>query len=108
MVPGAVVKKGALLLQPIVEPDRKYDKETFVAMLTDKDPKFLKRTVAMIMEWDRIKCREDIIHIHGDRDHTIPIQNVSYNYLIKRGSHMMVLTKGNEISVLINQILLKP
>lgn len=107
VVPGSVAKKGSLLLQPIVEPDRRYDKETCVAMLTDKDPKFLKRTIAMIMEWDRIKCREDIIHIHGDKDHTIPIRNVSYNYLIERGSHMMVLTRGDEISALINQILLK-
>ena len=107
VVPGSVAKKGALLLQPIVEPDRRYDKKTCVAMLTDKDPKFLKRTIAMIMEWDRIKYRDDIIHIHGDKDHTIPIRNISYDYIIEKGSHMMVLTRGDEISALINQILLK-
>ena len=107
LVSGALIKKGALFLQPIVEPDRNYDKETFIAMLKDKDPDFLKHTTAMIMEWDRVKYREDIIHIHGDKDHTIPIRNVSFNYLIEKGSHMMVLTKGDEISTLINQILLK-
>ncbi|MEA1899080.1 MAG: alpha/beta hydrolase [Bacteroidota bacterium] len=106
-VSGAFLKKGALFMQPIVEPDRKYNKETFISMLKDKDPDFLKRTVAMIMEWNRVKYREDIIHIHGDKDHTIPIRNVSFNYLIEKGSHMMVLTKGDEISTLINQILLK-
>lgn len=35
-------------MQPIVEPDRNYDKKTFIAMLKDKDPDFLKRTVARI------------------------------------------------------------
>jgi pimeloyl-ACP methyl ester carboxylesterase len=106
-VPASVSKKGALFLQPIVEPDRNYDKETFVNMLKDKDPDFMKRTIAMIMEWGRVNYCKDIIHIHGDNDHTIPVRNVKYNYLIKDGSHVMVLTRGDEISILINQILLE-
>jgi len=106
-VPASVSKKGALFLQPIVEPDRNYDKETFVNMLKDKDPDFIKRTIAMIMEWDRVNYRKDIIHIHGDNNHTIPVRNVKDNYLIKDGSHVMVLSRGDEISILINLILLE-
>ncbi|MEN8139359.1 MAG: alpha/beta hydrolase [Bacteroidota bacterium] len=106
MVSGNLSKKGALFFQPIVEPDRNYDKDTFVSMLENKDPDFLKRTIAMIIEWDREKYRENTVHIHGDNDHTIPIRNVKYDYIIKDGSHMMVLTKGDELSKLINEILL--
>lgn len=108
LVPPGAVKIGALALQPIVEPARARHKETFVSMLKDKDPKFLKRTVGMIMQWERVSYREDIIHIHGDNDHTIPFRNVKLNYLIENGSHMMVLTKADEISALLNQILLEP
>lgn len=106
-VPGGLVKGGAKFLQPLVEPDRKYDSEMFKSMLNDKDPVFMKRTVAMIMEWDRTDYRQDIIHIHGDNDHTLPGKNIKYDFLIKNGSHMMVVTRADEISVLINQILLE-
>lgn len=101
-------KKGAKVLQPIVEPDRRHQKETFKSMLNDKDPIFLNRTIKMIMEWDRTTNPEGIIHIHGDRDHTIPIRNVQYDYRIEKGSHMMVLTRAAEIGRLLNQILLEP
>lgn len=105
LVSKKTVKRGAQIMQPIVEPDRNHEKETFKNMLKDKDPDFLKRTVKMIMEWERVSYRPDIIHIHGDNDKTIPIRNVKYDYLIKGGSHMMMLTRGEEISNLINEIL---
>lgn len=105
LVSGNMSKKGALILQPIVEPDRNNEEEVFVSMLEDKHPDFLKRTIAMIMEWDKVDYPDDIIHIHGDNDKTIPIRNVNYDYLVKGGSHMMTLTRGNEISKIILEIL---
>ena len=48
-----------------------------------------------------------IIHIHGNNDRTIPLKNVKCDHVIDRGSHMMTLTKGNEISRLLNEILKK-
>ena len=44
IVPKRLTKGGARLLQGIVEPDRKHDKETFKDMLKAKDPLYLKRT----------------------------------------------------------------
>ena len=107
LVSGKMSKKGALFLQPIVEPDRDNQKDVFIAMLNDKDPDFLKRTITMIMEWERIEYPEQIIHIHGDNDKTIPVRNVDYDFLVKDGSHMMVLTRGDEISKLVLDILQK-
>lgn len=105
-VPKGLYKLGAKILQPIVEPDRRYEKDTFKAMLSAKDPAFLKKTTAMIMEWERENTSADIIHIHGNRDRTIPQRNVKYNFLIDEGSHMMVLTRGDEVSSLVNNILI--
>ncbi len=106
-VPAGLIKSGAKFLQPIVEPDSKYDTETFESMLNNKDPIFMKRTVSMIMEWSRTTYRHDISHIHGDNDHTLPDKNIEYDILIENGSHMMILTRADEISTLINQILLE-
>ena len=105
IVPGFVIKASAKILQPIVEPDRGKDASTFKAMLRDKDPKFMKRTVKMILEWNRETYDENIFHIHGDLDKTIPARNVDFDYLVEDGSHMMVLTRGDLISQLLNQIL---
>jgi pimeloyl-ACP methyl ester carboxylesterase len=105
IVPNRLAKKGAQILQPIVEPDRNNRKDIFVKMLKDKDPYFLDRTIAMIIMWDREKSPKGIIHIHGDNDHTIPYSNVAYDYLIKDGSHMMTLTRSAEINTLLVSIL---
>lgn len=107
IVPSGVYKAGSKVAQPIVEPDRKNGKETFVQMLNDKDAKFLKRSTNMIVNWDREIYSEKIIHIHGTKDHTLPYKNVNANYSIEGGSHMMVFTRGEEVSILVNQILNK-
>ena len=105
LVSGRLSKRGALILQPIVEPDRGYAEETFQAMLEDKDPDFMKRSIAMIMEWERENYSHRVVHVHGDNDRTIPVRNVKYDYLVEDGSHMMVLTLGPEISRIVLGIL---
>jgi len=104
-VSSNMAKKGALFMQPIVEPDRNKEKDTFVKMLEDKDPDFLRRTIAMIINWDRTEAPKNIIHIHGDKDNTIPIRNVAVDFKVDKGSHMMTLTRGKEISILINRLI---
>ncbi|MDW3191658.1 MAG: alpha/beta hydrolase [Cytophagales bacterium] len=106
LVSPKTAKFGAKLLQPIVEPDRQKEKETFKAMLRDKDAIFLRRTIEMIMHWDRTDAPKNIIHIHGNKDHTIPIRKVDYDILVPGGSHMITLTRGEEISQLVKEVLL--
>lgn len=100
-------RMGSKIAQPLVEPDRKNAKATFKKMLHDKDPLFLKRTSNMIINWQRSSYSEDIIHVHGTNDHTIPYKNVKANYSIKNGSHMMVLTRFKEVNTIINNELLQ-
>ena len=99
------VKWGARFLQPIVEPDRRKESDTFKAMLKDKDPEFLLRTIPMIMKWERTTNDAGIIHIHGTKDHTIPYRNVQCDYTIEGGSHMMTLTQSNKINEILDSIL---
>ena len=105
IVPKGLIKASARILQGIVEPDRKHDKETFKSMLKEKDPLYLKRTVEMITHWKRTTYSERIVHIHGNNDHTIPVKNVKVDYLVEDGSHMMMITRAEEINGLIKEIL---
>ncbi len=97
-VPKRMIKMGARILQPLVEPDRNKNKEVFKSMLKKKDALYMKRTVNMIINWDRKNYSPTIIHLHGTNDHTLPIRNIKPTRIIKDGSHMMVLTRGDEIN----------
>ncbi len=105
LVPPKLALFGAKVLQPIVEPDRQTQKDIFKAMLRDKDPIFLDRTIEMIVTWDRRVAPENVIHVHGSNDHTIPIRNVDYDYCLEGGTHMMTLTQAKDVSALVNEIL---
>jgi pimeloyl-ACP methyl ester carboxylesterase len=105
VIPKGMVKTGARVLQGIVEPDRKQDPETFKDMLKKKDPLYLKRTGQMIVSWEREDYSRSIYHIHGDADNTIPLKNVQCDFVVENGSHMMVLTRADEISEIMAEIL---
>ncbi|NOZ34677.1 MAG: alpha/beta hydrolase [Chlorobi bacterium] len=95
MFGGNFLRSVAPLVQIIVEPDSKKERKTCKSMLQNKNSIFMKRSVNMIINWNRTDNNTKIIHIHGNKDHTIPLKNVkNVNYVVKNGSHMMTLTKG--------------
>lgn len=106
LVPKALIKVGAQVAQPLVEPDRKHYKDTFKAMLKAKDKRFLKRSIRMIVNWQKEECEDEVIHLHGDNDHTLPIRRVQADHIIKNGSHMMTLTRGSDLTSLLHALLL--
>jgi pimeloyl-ACP methyl ester carboxylesterase len=106
IIPGSWYKGGALFLQPLVEPDRNIEKHTFIRMLNSKDKLYMKRAVDMIINWEKESYNENIIHIHGENDNTIPIRGVKPTIIVEGGSHMMALTRGEELGKLIVEQLL--
>lgn len=107
LVPKRVVLVGAKILQPIVEPDRNNNKLVFKSMLASKNALYMKRTVGLIINWNRKENNKNIYHIHGRNDRTIPIRKIkSPTIVLEKGSHMMTLTRGKEISEHLNSILI--
>jgi pimeloyl-ACP methyl ester carboxylesterase len=106
LFPGSFLLAGAKVMQPIVEPDRNKNKKIFKSMLGQKDALYMKRTIKLIVKWDRKTNTKPVYHIHGTNDHTLPIRKMnSVNYVVKHGSHMMTLTRAKEISIILNEIL---
>jgi pimeloyl-ACP methyl ester carboxylesterase len=104
--PAGVIKASSFFMQPLVEPDRKREKALFKSMLKQKDKRFLKHSIPLIILWDKpIQENKNIVHIHGNNDHTLPIKNISEAIIIPHGSHMMVLTQADLISQKINETL---
>lgn len=104
--PERFLLEGAKIMQPIVEPDREKNEETFESMLDEKTPTYMKRTIGLIINWERKKNTKRIYHIHGDKDHTLPLRCIKYpDFVVKNGSHMMTLTHGAEVSQILNILL---
>lgn len=106
ITPRMLYYAGAQFLQPIFEPDRKLEKATFKQMLKHKNPVYMKRSVDAIINWNRNEIPPNITHIHGDLDHTLPLKNIVNPIVVCGGSHLMVLTKADEISTILTSILL--
>lgn len=105
LVSGEKIKKSTGFLQSRVEPDCKNGDGIYETMLDEKDPVFMKRAVDMIVNWDRVNYSNKIIHIHGNKDNTLPIRKVKPDYVIDNGSHVMAYTRSEEISMIINNVL---
>lgn len=100
---GRMLKYMANFARPIVEPDSKPDTKTFRSMIDDKDPAFMKRSIRMIIQWNNSEIPANVVHIHGDNDHTLPYRKINNAIKVENGSHMMTLIKAEEISKLVNQ-----
>lgn len=106
LFPAQVLLWGAKMMQPIVEPDRNKFKRTFKKMLASKTPQYMKNSIPLIINWERTTNHSKIYHIHGKIDHTIPLRNIrNADFIVNDGSHMMTLTRANEISRIINKVL---
>ena len=54
----------------------------------------------------RVENKKEVYHIHGDKDHTLPIKRIKIpDFIVENGSHMMTLTRGGEISCILNSII---
>jgi surfactin synthase thioesterase subunit len=100
-----MIKWSTYVLGPIVDSDIRTNKRFFKAMLDEKDAIFMKRAVDMILQWDRTTYANSITHIHGDKDHTLPIRHINADYVIKNGTHAMTYTRAKEIQRIIENSL---
>jgi pimeloyl-ACP methyl ester carboxylesterase len=106
LFPGSFLTAGARWAQPIFEPTGNEHRERLESMLSAKDGTYMKRSIHMILTWDRTVNTKKIYHIHGTKDHTLPFKCIKdSDYVIPGGSHLMILTHGPEISSIVNDIL---
>ena len=62
--------------------------------LTERDEKYLEWAVWTLLNWRQDKFREDIIHIHGEKDKVFPIDNISNCIRIRGGRHEMIILRA--------------
>lgn len=72
------------------------EKELLHEILKDGDPKFVRWAIGAIGNWSN-DVRVKAFRIHGDSDPLFPLRCVKPNYVVKGGSHLMVVSHSKEI-----------
>ncbi len=80
-------------------------KELFIDMFNRMPKGMLIWAFEVILNWENETLPKNYLHIHGGRDFVFPYKFVKEARLIQNGTHIMVVTKGREISKLINEYL---
>jgi pimeloyl-ACP methyl ester carboxylesterase len=99
IVPVSVYKSASLLKQ-FFTPQSEEDKIYLKQAVKESDPEFVRWAINAIVTWkgnDPIDC----VHIHGSKDHLLPVKYTKPTHLIQGGGHMMVLNRADEINKII-------
>ena len=102
---GNFYKFSTLALQPLFEPMPRQEAQLFRSMIKDTEPKFMRRVVRCIVEWDRVGEVAGVIHIHGTKDRTLPIRHTTPDLVVEGGTHVMVHLLPERVMYLISSIL---
>ena len=69
------------------------------------DQKYVNWAIDQILNWKNIYVPSKVFHIHGESDRMFPIKNIQPTHVIKKGTHIMILNKADEISACVEQII---
>ena len=64
--------------------------------------------VDALLNWDNELIPENVLHIHGTHDKVLPYKNVTCNYTIEKGQHLMVMQHADTISSLLKELVCSP
>lgn len=106
LVPVTVLK-SASIIKRLFTAETKEEKKFLKDAIRKADPAFIRWSLTAIVNWhckEKPKC---YIHIHGSRDFILPLRYSGATHIIKGDGHLMVLTKGKEVSAIIEEHLIK-
>jgi len=58
-----------------------------------RDKQYLNWAIKNMVNWKCEKPDERVIHIHGDKDEVFPIKNIDGAYIVKGGTHIMIINR---------------
>ena len=75
--------------------------ELYKKYLSVRDENYLNWAIYNVLHWSQTKVIENIVHIHGNKDHVFPIKNIQHCIVVENGTHIMIIVKAKRISKLI-------
>jgi pimeloyl-ACP methyl ester carboxylesterase len=104
-VSPVILKKTALLRSYFFGPKGEKQKEVFRKILNESNTRFTKWAIHSILHWKNKDIPANLIHIHGTADQLLPFRKVTADYIIEKGTHLMIMNEHKEISALLNKLI---
>ncbi|WP_299252412.1 hypothetical protein [uncultured Cytophaga sp.] len=100
-----ILSKSPFFIYKLIGVENKEDKIVFDAMLLNTNIDFFKWAIHAIINWKQRKKILNLYHIHGDSDLIFPLKKINPQYVIPKGTHLMVYTRAEEISNILSKII---
>jgi pimeloyl-ACP methyl ester carboxylesterase len=97
--------KNASLAKRLFTTETNEDKELLRTIIRETDPAFIRWAIGAILYWENAPAPEKIFHIHGTRDHLLPLRYVRPTHHIEGGGHLMVMNRAKEVNKVLAEIL---
>ena len=65
--------------------------------------RFLKWAIHQIINWKNEQRPGNLVHIHGTKDHLLPVANTRADIILTGGGHLMVYDRADEISRILRE-----
>ncbi|TAH05265.1 MAG: alpha/beta hydrolase [Sphingobacteriales bacterium] len=104
IVPLSFIKSAAKTKRLFTN-EKNEDKQLMRQLIDETDNYFLRWAMSAIVSWRSPALPEGYIHIHGDRDEILPHRFVKPTHTIKKGSHLMILTRARAINEILTRVL---
>jgi pimeloyl-ACP methyl ester carboxylesterase len=72
-----------------------------------RDKRYLDWAIEQIILWDRTVADENVVHIQGEEDDVFPIKNIKNCFVVKGGTHAMILSKCKWLNENLPKIILE-
>lgn len=104
LIPKSIFKKQNFITNWIFGIESESEKQLLKSILQDTNPDFFSWAINEIVNWKNEIPPENSLHIHGNKDRIIPINNVKADFIIEGGGHFMTVNRSRRIEKIILQL----
>jgi len=101
VVPASFFKASSLAKRSFTQ-ESKEDKILLKQIIRESDNKFIQWGLGAIITWDMTQAPASYIHIHGTSDELLPAKYTHPTHYIKKGGHLMIMNRADEVNSIIN------
>jgi pimeloyl-ACP methyl ester carboxylesterase len=101
LIPVSLMKSAALMKR-LFTAETAEQKAYLKMAIREVDTSFIRWALDAIIKWKGSAVDSSYLHIHGSKDAILPIRFTRPTHIVKGGGHLMILTRNNEISEIIN------
>jgi len=103
MITARLIKQAKFIPTKLLGGKTPEERVLLKTLILDSDPVFMKWALTSILEWKNSDRPENLTHIHGNKDITLPIRYCKPDVIINAAGHFMVYANAEEISSYILQ-----